>query len=67
MMQACWTENPINRPTFTNLKAEIEAVISKETPYLDFKVDETKACYSVPSFNSLETDKEGEVNEATSK
>ena len=58
MMQSCWVEDPLNRPTFTELKTQVEELIHKETPYVDFEVDETKPYYTVPSFKSVEPDTE---------
>lgn len=65
MMLKCWDENPDMRPSFTELKEDLETMMIKDTPYLpvDFRsLDESSPYYNVPSFNSVtEEDEEGEV------
>ncbi len=51
---ACWLENPQSRPTFTDIKDRLEALISEGTPYLQFDFDDSKPYYNVPSFRSIE-------------
>ncbi|XP_073248537.1 receptor-type tyrosine-protein kinase FLT3-like [Porites lutea] len=54
MMQDCWQENPENRPDFTTLRESLETMMQKDNPYLDLTaVDESRAYYNVPSFNSI--------------
>lgn len=53
-MQDCWQENPENRPDFTTLRESLETMMQKDNPYLDLTaVDESRAYYNVPSFNSV--------------
>ncbi|KAM7436288.1 hypothetical protein ABFA07_013863 [Porites harrisoni] len=54
MMLDCWQGNPENRPTFTQIRENLEAIMQKDNPYLDLTaVDETRAEYNAQSFNSI--------------
>lgn len=66
MMLDCWQDNPENRPTFTQIRDSMEAIMQKDNPYLDLTaVDESHAQYNVQSFNSIpeqSDDKESDNN-----
>lgn len=48
-------ESPNERPTFTKIREDMEFMMQKDNPYLDFNVlDESRDYYNVPSFNSAE-------------
>ena len=50
LMMWCWTEEPENRPTFTELRAELEAWMQRDVPYLDMdRVDDSKHYYDEPA------------------
>lgn len=53
-MTECWKESPESRPSFTQLRETLEAIMQKDNPYLDLQaVDESRAYYNVPSFHSI--------------
>ena len=52
MMLKCWSEDRLERPTFSDLREELEGVISAGDSYCTLNVDEESNVYSVPSFNS---------------
>lgn len=55
LMTKCWMESPSERPTFTKIREDLEIMMQKDNPYLDFDVlDESRDYYKVPSFNSAE-------------
>lgn len=54
MMLDCWQDNPENRPTFTQIRENLEAIMQKDNPYLDLtSMDESRAEYNAQSFNSI--------------
>lgn len=54
-MTKCWMESPNERPTFTKIREDMEIMMQKDNPYLDFNVlDESRDYYNVPSFKSAE-------------
>ena len=36
-MQDCWLENPNDRPTFTDLRSQFDAMLTKDNPYIQFE------------------------------
>ena len=36
-MQECWMENPNDRPTFTDLRSQFDALLTKDNPYIQFE------------------------------
>lgn len=53
LMQLCWQESPDDRPSFSQLRDKLEEMMQVDNPYLDLSnVDESRAYYNVPSFNS---------------
>ena len=51
-MKECWHEVATKRPSFTELRSKFEVLISEETPYMEFDIDNSKAYYLTPSFKS---------------
>ena len=64
MMLKCWSEDRLERPTFSDLRQELEDVISAGDSYCTLDVDEESNVYSVPSFNSATEETENESSEA---
>ena len=66
-MTECWKESPESRPSFTQLRDSLEAIMQKDNPYLNLSaVDESRAYYNVPSFHSIDkesSDVDMQVNE----
>nr|XP_047132522.1 tyrosine-protein kinase receptor torso-like [Hydra vulgaris] len=60
IMQQCWNENPLLRPTFTELREHFGDIIGQENNYFSFDIDESKNYYNVASFNSLQSDENHE-------
>ena len=64
-MKQCWEEKPENRPKFDKLSEMFEKMMLIDNPYLDFGgLDESKAYYNVPSFNSIPDEEEKENDES---
>jgi len=64
MMTECWQENPEKRPTFTQLRESLETMMQKDNPYLDLTaVDESRAYYNVPSFNSIMEESSDDIDD----
>ena len=53
MMLRCWKEDPLQRPTFTKLREELESIISEGGAYFSLDIDGASNYYLTPSFNSL--------------
>lgn len=54
VMKACWLENPLKRPSFTDIRGKFEELISEGTPYVELNLDNSNPYYNVASFISLE-------------
>ena len=65
MMLKCWSEDRLERPTFSDLRQELEDVISAGDNYCTLDVDEESNVYSVPSFNSAPEETQDEGSEAS--
>lgn len=58
-MAKCWKDKPDERPSFTQLREDLENMMIVDKPYLDFDgLDESRDYYNVPSFYSIEEDEE---------
>ena len=55
-MLRCWQENPLERPTFTEIREDLE-IMSQDT-YVTFCIDEDSNYYLAPSFNSIPKEQE---------
>ena len=62
MMLKCWSENRLERPTFSDLRQQLEDVISAGDIYFTLDVDEESNVYLVPSFNSAPEETEETEN-----
>ena len=51
-MRSCWHEVPTKRPTFTELKATLEHLLSQETPYIELAIDPNQEYYLLPIVKS---------------
>ncbi|XP_065644943.1 macrophage colony-stimulating factor 1 receptor 2-like [Hydra vulgaris] len=69
IMLHCWNEDPLQRPSFTDLSEHLEGIISQGDRYFTFDIDEENTYYNVASFNSLspETDDDVLANEIFQK
>ena len=48
LMMDCWKDDPIERPSFSQLILILEEMMTVDTPYYDFTLlDESQACYNV--------------------
>ena len=65
-MQHCWNEDPLQRPTFTELRDHLEEIMSQGCHYMSFDIDEKNAYYNVASYKSVpdEEDDDLELEEA---
>jgi len=46
-MLDCWKDDPVDRPTFSQLISTLEQMMTADTPYYDFsQVDESEPFYS---------------------
>ncbi|XP_065662118.1 uncharacterized protein LOC136084861 [Hydra vulgaris] len=53
IMIRCWNEDPLQRPTFTELRDLFDKIMSCGDCYFDFSIDEKNNYYNAASFNSL--------------
>ena len=51
-MLDCWKEDPDERPTFTELIATLEEMMTADTPYSDFSLVDEKETYYDDAFAS---------------
>lgn len=52
-MCSCWKELPEDRPSFEDIRAKLEEMMTRDNPYFDpSAIDESRDYYNVPSFNS---------------
>ncbi|XP_065661251.1 uncharacterized protein LOC100201536 isoform X5 [Hydra vulgaris] len=58
LMQKCWNENPLLRPTFTELREHFDEIIGQENNYFSFDINERKNYYNFASFDRFSTDNE---------
>ena len=49
-MLDCWHDDPRRRPTFEQIVASLEIMMTRDTPYFDFnQLDETHSYYNIAS------------------
>ena len=53
MMLKCWQQVPKKRPTFTQLREELESIMSDGERYLSLEIDLTSNYYKTPSYKSF--------------
>ena len=51
VMLHCWNEDPLQRPTFTELRDHLEEIMSQGCHYMSFDIDEKNVYYNVASYN----------------
>ncbi|XP_065681617.1 mast/stem cell growth factor receptor Kit isoform X2 [Hydra vulgaris] len=56
IMLQCWNEDPLKRPTFTEIREHFDAIISQNDSYFNFEIDEKNIYYNVASFKSLSSE-----------
>ena len=61
-MLHCWDEDPLRRPTFTELRDHLEEIMSQGSRYMSFDIDEKNAYYNVASFNSIPSETEDDID-----
>ena len=57
-MLHCWNEDPLERPTFTELREHLDEIMSQNADYLTFDIDQGNTYYNVASFRSVPSDDE---------
>lgn len=57
-MLHCWNEDPLQRPTFTELREHLDDIISAGDKYLTFDINEENTYYNVASFKSVSSENE---------
>ena len=57
-MLRCWREYPLERPTFTEIRKDLEEIMSQENTYVTFGIDEDSNYYLAQSFNSIPKEQE---------
>ena len=62
-MLHCWNEDPLQRPTFTELREHLEEIISQGDRYFSFEIDEENTYYNAASFKSLPSETGDDVLE----
>ena len=60
-MLHCWNEDPLQRPTFTELRDHLEEIMSQGCHYMSFDIDEKNAYYNVASYNSIPDENEDDI------
>ena len=67
MMLRCWQEQPSERPTFTEIREDLEVIMSQGEMYVTFDIDEDSNYFRVPSFNSVPSQHEEDDANADEK
>ena len=57
-MLRCWQKYPLERPTFTETREDLERIMSGGDTYITFDIDEDSNYYLAPSFNSIPKEQE---------
>ena len=68
-MLRCWQEYPLDRPTFTEIREDLEVIISQGEMYVTFDIDKDSKYFLASSFKSVPSEEEDEniADEITSK
>ena len=69
-MLRCWQEHPLDRPTFLEIREDLEEIMSQGETYITFNIDEDSNYYLAPSFNSAPREQEDDgviADETTSE
>ena len=67
MMLRCWHDDPVQRPTFAQIREQLEAVITDGGTYCTFDINEDSIYYLEPSFNSIPEEEEEVKDEVKDK
>lgn len=59
-MLHCWNEDPLQRPSFTELREHLESVLNEGDHYFSFDINQENTYYNVASFKSVPSDDEEE-------
>ena len=57
-MLRCWQEHPLDRPTFLEIREDLEEIMSQGETYITFDIDEDSNYFLAPSFNSSPREEE---------
>jgi len=61
-MLNCWQGDPRRRPTFEQIVASLEVMMTRDTPYFDFnQLDETHSYYNIASSLSCTNEMKDEL------
>ena len=60
IMLHCWNEDPLQRPTFTELREHLEEIVSQGDRYFSFDINEENTYYNVASFKSCSSGNEAD-------
>lgn len=55
-MLHCWQENPLERPSFSELREHLEDIMCKSGNYLTFDINENNTYYNVSSYDDDDED-----------
>ena len=61
MMLKCWHEIPTKRPSFTDLREELEELMTANDKYCTLLIDKDSAYYHYPSFKSISDNSENDA------
>ena len=65
-MLNCWQGDPRRRPTFDQIVASLEVMMTRDTPYFDFnQLDESHSYYNIASSHSCTNEMKDEEGETT--
>ena len=67
MMLRYWQEQTLERPTFTEIRQDLEVIMSQGQTYVTFDTDEDPNYFLVPSFNSVPSQHEEDDANADEK
>ena len=67
MMLRCWQGQPSERPTFTEIRQDLEVIMSQGETYVTFDTDEDLNYFLVPLFNSVPSQHEEDDANADEK
>ncbi|XP_065664674.1 proto-oncogene tyrosine-protein kinase receptor Ret-like [Hydra vulgaris] len=63
IMLDCWNEDPLKRPTFTELRELFENIISQGNHYVSLDINENSCCYKSHSFHRMTLDISDDLQE----
>ena len=66
-MLRCWHNDPVQRPTFAQIREQLEAVMTDGGPYCTIDFNEDSNYYLEPSFNSIPEEEEEVKDEVKDK